>query len=548
MLSSQVTGAGSPALFARGKRGSPVRRPPRQAAAPTAATPAAPWSSRVRLLKLAGAGLLVFLFFAASRLAAPQAWSYDEYYHLGVARELAHHFPLRAFPWTPFSVLADHYADKELLFHLVLLPLSGLPVDTAGTVGALLGQAFFVFAFAWALWRLRVPGAHWFLLGLVLVGPMFAFRVAMCRPHVWMVGFTLLVLGLLLERPEPGSSYRLGRFRAAALFAVAALFGLVHTAGWLSIPFAALFAVAGWLGADPEDRRFLWRPLALAAGGWLLGQLVHPNFPENFRLAYLQNVVVPLQSAGAGSAALAATAGAELTAPGASVLAEQWPAFLAPAVVAFGLLRQPRLRTRATVTAAILAAIFLLAGALFFQRMFEVGAPLGLLALALAAAERRRQGLPALLPGWEPFVVALALALGGLWTFAIGRAHAPGISYPQEMARWMGENAKAGTRVFTAQWGDSAPLFWFAPRLQSLVALDPTFFYVKDPALFAEYADLAYGRRTAPVDEIERRFGCRYATVWRAPLYAALAGQLAADPRSKLVYADGYYLVFELRP
>jgi hypothetical protein len=548
-----LLGSGAAIPFARPQR--PRRGRGEAAPAPppaTTATTAPP--ARWAWWKLGLAALAAFLFHASARLGAPDPWSYDEYYHLAVARELGRHFPLRSFPWTPLSILADHYADKEILFHILLMPFSGLPIATAGALGVLLGQLFLVLAFAWTLRRLRVPYAPGFVLGLAGLGPLFAYRISMCRPHLFMVGFSILTLGLLLEGGPPW-----------VLFLVAALFGLTHTAGWVAVAFAAVYAGAGWLtpkAGAAADRRLLWRPLAWTAAGWLAGQLVHPNFPENFRLLWLQNAVVPFQSAGAGSAALSAVAGAELTPPGLALLSEQWTAFLAPAVALYLLARFPRRRTRATVTVSALALAFLAAGSLAFQRLLEVGAPLGLLALALvtaagaagpetgAATTRGRRGPDARAArraGWGPWIAVLALGIGALWTFTIVRSRGFGSTAPQEMARWLAANGRPGERVFTAQWGDSAPLLYYAPRLQSLVALDPTFFYVKDPRLFTAYVDVALGRDPDPVPAIRRRLGARYVTVWRMPVYVALATRLSRDPRARLVYNDANYLVWEIQ-
>jgi hypothetical protein len=510
------------------------------------AVPAAVSSPRRQWLQLGLAGLVAFFLLASARLASPDPWSYDEYYHLGIARQLAAHFPLRGSPWTPFSILADHYADKEILFHLLLLPFSGLPIATAGTLGTLLGQLFLFVAFAWTLKRLRVPYAPLFLLGLAALGPLFVYRLSMCRPHVFMIGFSVLTLGLLLGGEGVGAGIALG--------VVAALFGLTHTAGWVAVAFAAVYSVAGWLVPGQGDRRFLWRPLAWTAGGWLAGQLVHPNLPENFRLLWLQNAVVPFQSAGGGSAALAAVAGAELTPPGLGLLLEQWPAFLAPALVLALLFRYPRLRTRTTATAAVLATVFLLAGSFAFQRLLEVGAPLGLLALAVVTAGAaknveivpERRGARPRGVGSVLWIAVLVLASAALWTGDLVRSRGFGSTAPQDMARWLGENGRPGERVFTAQWGDSAPLLYYAPRLQSLVALDPTFFYVKAPALFTTYVDVALGKDPDPVPAIRDRFRAQYVTVWRMPVYAPLAARLVRDPRARLVYQDASYLIWQL--
>jgi len=114
------------------------------------------------------------------------------------------------------------------------------------------------------------------------------------------------------------------------------------------------------------------------------------------------------------------------------------------------------------------------------------------------------------------------------------------------MARWLGEHGRPGERVFTAQWADSAPLFYSAPRLQSLVALDPTLFFAKDPRLFQEYVDVVQGRRPEAARIIRERFGARWVTIWQAPVYRRFAENLIAAPGVRLVYTDPDYLIADL--
>ena len=149
---------------------------------------------------------------------------------------------IESFHWTPFSILYDHFADGEPLFHLLLMPFAGLPLKTAGVLGALLGQVFLVGAFAAALWIVRAPRPWWFVLALGGLGTLFAQRLEMCRPHVWLIGFTLLVTALLVER------------RWKALAVVCALFGLTHTAGWIAIPLAVCWSLSGLLIGRGEPR------------------------------------------------------------------------------------------------------------------------------------------------------------------------------------------------------------------------------------------------------------------------------------------------------
>lgn len=525
--------------MARAKK---ARRTRRSAAPPpaTSATVAASLlfqrvSPRDKLLL---AALLVVVLASWLRWEAPLPWSYDEYYHLGLAREMSSRLRIESFWWTPFSTLYDRFVDSTPLFHLLLVPLGRLPLELAAGFGALLGQLFAVGAFAWALWTLRVPRPWWFLLALPALGTLFLQRLEMLRPHVWLIGFTVLVVALLVER------------RWKALAVVCALFGLTHTGGWIAVPIAALWSVSGLVtrgeGESREGARVPWQPIVAAAGGWLLGQLIHPEVPENFRLFAITNFVVPFQATGAGSAALESQLGSELFAPEGWIVAEQWPALLVAGSVVVSLLFEPRLRSRATLTAALPALAFLLVGTLRMRRFLELGEPLALLALALVVREGQRRGLAGPAAGLRKVLAALTAVavlatVGSLRTRGFGRT-----SPPLAMARWLGAHGGPGERVFTAQWADSAPLFYAAPKLQSLVALDPTVFYRKDPASFERYVAVVQGRDPQPARTIRERFGARWVTLWRMPVFEALARRLFGSPGASIAYTDIDYIVVDL--
>src|SRR5687768_7316688 len=163
------------AAFARpGKRhrrgASPTAPAPRPAAVPARA----PRGDRLpALAKHAIAAIAVLGILAWVRSSGPLPWSYDEYYHLALAREMRSGVRLETFPWAPFSVLFERFVDGSPLFHLVLVPLAGLLIERAARTGAVLGQAFLVASFAWALWSLRVPRPWWFLLAIPALGTLF---------------------------------------------------------------------------------------------------------------------------------------------------------------------------------------------------------------------------------------------------------------------------------------------------------------------------------------------------------------------------------------
>ncbi len=494
------------------------------------------------------AALATIGYFTLLRVLAPNPWDYDEYFHVGLARELYSGMPA-SFRWTPFSVAFERFADKELLFHVLLMPFTGLPIEWATLAGAMLGQLLVVGAFAWVLWRLRVAYAPVYLLALTAMGVTFVSRMAMCRPHHGEIGFSILFLGLLLLESPP-----------LALAAVAAVFGLFHASGWLPIAFAVLWlVVARFDPAAPQRRR--WLDVAATSLGWAAGQCLHPAFPENLRLLWIQNVTV-LSKAAAGGQALRSQIGSELRPMEGRLVPDQWPVLLAAAVLLVLIATRPAWRRPQVLLIAGLAMLALVTGLFLWLRFFELAAPFTLLAIAVGS--RAPGHAPARVPGpapedsarrkptvfmRAPLVAALVLILAGsLFTFnRLRTQYRSGEFAPAKgMAEWLAGNGRPGERVFTANWADSAPLFYAAPQLQSLVALDPTFFLIADPDRFRLYADTVQGREIDSARVIREQFGARWVTVWRFPAHKALATRLLKSGQASVAFADPFYLVLDL--
>lgn len=488
--------------------------------------------NRPRWVGIAIAAAAVVGYFSLLRLLAPNPWDYDEYFHVGLARELHNGMPA-SFHWTPFSLAYERFADKELLFHILLMPFTGLPFERGALAGAMLGQLLVVGAFAWVLWRLRVAHAPVYLLALTAMGTTFVSRMAMCRPHHGEIGFTILFLGLLLLEAPP-----------LALGAVAAVFGLFHASGWLPVAFATMWLLATRFDAAAPVRR-RWLDVVAPGLGWAAGQCLHPAFPHNLHLLWVQNVTV-LSKATAGEEELRSQIGIELQPLESRLLFDQWPALLTAAVLVILVATRPGWRRPQVLLIAGLAILALLTGLFLWLRFFELAVPLTLLAIAagsrLPESPPRRQAAGAALAG----VVALIL-VGNLFTFKRLRDYRVGqFAPPRPMAEWLAEHGRRGERVFTANWADSAPLFYYAPHLQSLVILDPTFFLMADPERFRLYVDIVEGREAEPARAIRERFGARWVTVWKVPLYKSFATRLVRSGQATIAFADPFYLVLDL--
>jgi hypothetical protein len=105
------------------------------------------------------------------------------------------------------------------------------------------------------------------------------------------------------------------------------------------------------------------------------------------------------------------------------------------------------------------------------------------------------------------------------------------------LAAWLGRNTPEGSLVFHNDW-DDPPYFWLnGLHNRFLVALDPTFMYVKDQPLFEEWVGITQskiGDRLA--DRIRYDFGADYAFVDKD--HPALRAAFDADKGLHLLYAD----------
>jgi hypothetical protein len=432
-------------------------------------------------------GWCALLFIAAGLLQvlAPYPFDADTGYHLAVARLIAHHGILRAFPWTPFSWLADHYADKELAFHLLLLPLSSMPFNTAARVaGTALGGLFLCLLYAvLRIERVRQPEL-WSLLALTCSGA-FVLRFALVRPHL-----LSLVLALAI-------TWAAARRRLPWVAGLSLLYPLSYVAWHLPLLLCGLVELAFLMArAKPAGRTVL-----AAALGVGVGVLLHPNFPNNVSLFWLQNVDILV------STAWGSKPGFELGTEFLPFVGAHWLRYvLWPALlVGFGLWAGfKRRREDALPLAFALVALTFLGLTLRTQRFVEYAAPFSALAAALAA---RSTG-----PRWLGSALVLVTTLHLAWwgSDPLRRLATRGEDLPPVVAERLRAAIPENAQVFTCDWGLTGELMWALPERKFLVALDPVFFWKKDPALYRLWYELV---RHPPEDVaavVRDRFGARF--------------------------------------
>lgn len=466
----------------------------------------------------------------------------DAYHHTRVARVIAEQGVLDAFPWTTASVFRDHYADKQFLFHVLLIPFLGDDLTFGPKLLTVLLGALLLAIMAWVLLRHGAPLPTLWVTLVLAAGVLFLFRMSLTRPHLLSVPLAVLAVHFLLGRNLVGS------------FLVALLFPLCYTAAHLLPGLALLYALACALRSE----RVPWKLVGAVVVATLAGLLIHPHRFDIFRLWYIQNVEVVLNVWRIPDEVVM---GNEFFSVAGSVfLWDTVLVLLCVFLVLLGMLLRGGAASLRTVYLFLVSCGFLV---LFLNipRFIEYWVPFTVL-FAASAARDLLTGFDA--RGWlrrhrlaGPVLVGLFLVLFMGQTvrsvvesqLEVRNDHSEHYRFE---ADWIARNVPPGEVVFTCNWDSFPYLFHFAPEQRYLVALDPTFMQAYDPELFRDWYRIATGQEPEAPRLILTRFGARWVFAEKRSWILPFIARADRDPRL-LKVLDGpeaavYTLLADVRP
>lgn len=417
------------------------------------------------------------------------------------------------FHWMSSSIWTENFCNKELLYHLYLAPFTLGAKDVNDTTaliwGAKLAISVMFGSLAWVLWAvLRGFGVKhaWCYVPLIAImgGTVFLYRASEAR--AWPIGVICSLTAWLL----------MARRRRLDLLLIAA----IYTLSYAPVHFLGLlwFVRAFWcfvLGpSHPQDSRLseLKRNLVLLVMiglGVVLGVLLHPGRADFLRLwvvAYVMipaattqgllrevtfNLVTALDFAKAFPPEEAARMklGLEfLPYAGSNLLFVGGAAMLSPLVLAVTSAWQKHKPSR-EVLLAMATGLMTVFMAINSVRFFEIAGPFMAMAAALWVNElllsRRMQARVAARPLLYRRLMltgrsAILLVFGALWLAFLDRE--PPLPRPwRDSAIWLRETPEArGKIMFHASWDLFPDLFFYAPRTDYIVGMDPTFLLAHD--------------------------------------------------------------------
>jgi len=431
----------------------------------------------------------------AAQSAAPGLYGYDGYFHIRYGEWIRSHGVGGPFPWWQETFLREQAADKEILFHLLLVPFTFGDLEAGGKTASIVFATGLFVALFLALERLETRLAAGWMAACAVSSATLLYRAGLLRAVVPAVAIALIGTAAILKERRAWTGVASGAY------------ALTHIA-WQLLPGIALIhdIVVGL-----RRRRPVWSATAAALAGTLAGVILSPYFPANLKLWYVQNVSVPALSwSGAGQDL---GLGSEYL-PGRplDLLRDDPGPWLFTAVGLAAVLVAARRRERKPSTPAVTLGVVTLgclALSLLSRRFVEIWAPFSALFAAVAVSDRQPWSRTARRVAVAAGVVAFALL--GVSTLSRTRsivAQDPGRVF-DVCASWIRDHVPDDETVFTTDWDEFPELFYVAPRQRYLVGMDPTFMYATSPDRWKLWRDIVEGRAADIAGPIRDVFNCR---------------------------------------
>ncbi|HEX8148762.1 MAG TPA: hypothetical protein VF591_16390 [Pyrinomonadaceae bacterium] len=435
---------------------------------------------------------------------------YDAYYHFRWSRMLwegmrAGHFP-PSFDALPLTTLnPKDYVDHHFLFHVLQIPFTFFSdFQTGAKIGTWLFACLAVFSCYWLLVRNRLSYPLVWLVALVGSSAPFLYRMNMGKAMSLSIVLFVAGIHLLFER----------RYRW--LLPLAFVFALAYDMFVLLGAVAAMWTfVILW-----SERRVEWRPLAFVIAGSLLGFIINPYFPHNFRLLY-EHLVIKVTPGD-----FTTTVGSEWYPYSTWEFLGNCGVALAAMVVGYVSFKDSASEGRQRAFLLMLFATLLMLANMRWRRFAEYFPPFAVLFAAFAAEPliRRARELytsrepavegqevggesrapePARVENaraWEMIFVATAfvlLAAPMVWYARVTAQDIAGMAGPDLYKggmEWLSKHAEPGELIVNTDWDDFPKLFFYNPRLAYVSGLDPTYLLDKDRRLAELHGKITIAR------------------------------------------------------
>lgn len=459
--------------------------------------------------------------------------SIDAYYHIAVTKFIKKYGFLKSFQWTQYSIWKVLYSDKDLLLHLIILPITYFTgkialINKWGT--AIINIIYFT-VFACILRKY----VHHILAGLLMLlcftSPTYTTYLLYLRPAILALTFTILGIHFLTQKNK------------YAVFAVTFLFTLAHLSAFTLLGFAIISEVSRYI----LKKEFYGENIIYSFAGFLCGVLIHPNFPSNLITIYINGFLTPFYAFGEQGINF----GKEMfSASAKSVLLNQIIVFIYFGVM-FWKLWFDKVKISHAGFLFVVAAQFYFALGFTGNRFWFMAVPLATLAMAAFVKDAFFEDNAS--PRYSQmnltiYAIICFFLIGTLPIRAdemakkVKRIEA-GKKAAEQAAYWMKENIPRGETVYHSKWGYSPFLICINPKNNYLVTLDPIYMYYWSAKIQKIYQKMAGGKEPRAYHHLKNTFKTRYGFTNTEHAFYKL---IYKNPQFKILYNKDGYVVFEV--
>ena len=481
--------------------------------------------------------LPVFTFFMLAAFScifqflSPTLYGIDGYYHIKVAsliRTQGLHFD---FPWAQFSTFVNSFGDKDLVLHLLSLPFTGVAdIVTAGKLAVIFINIIFIAAFIFVLKKyLSNSTASLFVL-IPFLSTFFFVNFLLLRPATLVTVINILGVYFLIKKQWVKTAF------------LSFLYPLTH----ISFPLMIIFAFVCESVRYFNQKEFFFRNIAAVIAGVSLGCVLHPHFPNNLLVFYLNAILVPVHLLGNsfidfGSSLLAPTTKYVL-------FANFIPILMLAFLIWDRFTSQIKLSLSTLVFLAITCLyIFLsfISGRFWYQiQIFIVIFAASYLRDSLSSG--RKIDFRKLSSKIAVIFCLIIVIIYSLWslenTFSEIQRWTNHNTHYELTAKWMNDNIPNDEIIYHTYWKDAAYFFCLNPENNYIVILDPIFMFYRSPDDYLKYRRLKNGLDSTPHKTI-KNMGIRFGyTMKNSKLYL----QIRENPNFTIIYEDSYGIVFKI--
>lgn len=463
-----------------------------------------------------------------AQFSTPTLYDADGYLHIRMAEFLRDFGPRYNFHWARFSTFNGNFADKDFFYHVILIPFTYFKNIFFGVkIAAFIFAVLLFLSFYFILRRYADKIILPFFLVCFLFSSHFLEAISSPRPLTIAILINLAAIHFIINR------------KYALIFFTGLLYSLIHVTSPLMILYALIIeAVRFYDKKEAYPKTVLFSFLGVAAGF-----LIHPNFPNNLLVFYLNSILVPLYTIKTGVLEL----GAEFFPLNTRDYLLQYPMIIIGVIsiiyIAISKFPKPRFETKA----------FMALGLVFFilsftcQRYLSHGYLIMLAAFSCYASDSMQAK-------WH--VKKSALAILCFLIIALGVNAFNGIRYNalisrvinghyEAAGRWMEKNIPAGELIFHTNWSDSQYFIGLNPKNDYFVTLDPVYMYNKDPELYKIYRDVSFGKTSDPYNALKDKFNVKYGYAGKN-YFNGLVEQIRKDSRFTILAEDNFGIIFKL--